>query len=93
MNESQQLTGRLTICDSEALSQLQALAAAASAKQWTSITLDLSALSAVDSLLFAGVFELQRALKPLSCELRLVGLSNKLRTLADAYGISELLQE
>lgn len=88
-----QLTGRLTICDSDALSQMRALVPQAKANGWRRITLDVSALSAVDSLLFAGVFELQRALKPLQCELHLAGLSNKLRTLADAYGIAELLQE
>lgn len=90
---TRQITGQLTICDSKALSQLRALAVEAKANQWTSVTLDLSAIDAVDSLLFAGVFELQRALNALPCTLRIAGLSNKLQTLADAYGIEELLQE
>lgn len=87
------LSGRLTICDGKALAQFAALPAQVKAEQWRQLTLDLSGLNAADSLVFASIFQLQRQLRPLNCQLTIRGMSAQLQTLAQAYGIDDLMKE
>lgn len=86
------LRGALSLREHSALAQLQALPQQVEHEGWRRVALDVSELTAADSLLFAALFSALRALRQSDCQLDLLGLPERLRVLAQAYGIEELLE-